>query len=95
MKKGALPPPPELLPATQEVLGAMAADSGISLTELRVDGGMSVNNFLMQFQADIFDATVVRTQVSETTALGAAYAAGRRDRYEGEFSEGRAHFVLC
>lgn len=61
---------------TREVLEAMAADSGISLTELRVDGGMSVNNFLMQFQSDILDATVVRPQVSETTALGAAYAAG-------------------
>ena len=61
---------------TREVLEAMAADSGISLTELRVDGGMSVNSFLMQFQADILDTTVVRPQVSETTALGAAYAAG-------------------
>jgi glycerol kinase len=61
---------------TREVLAAMEKDSGIRLSELRVDGGMVVNELLMQFQADILDVDVVRPQVTETTALGAAYAAG-------------------
>ncbi len=52
------------------------ADAGVPLTELRVDGGMTVNNMLMQFQADVLDVAVVRPEVVETTALGAAYAAG-------------------
>ena len=61
---------------TREVLDAMVKDSGVGITELRVDGGMVVNETLMQFQADILDVPVVRPQVIETTALGAAYAAG-------------------
>ncbi|HZJ05853.1 MAG TPA: glycerol kinase GlpK [Nocardioidaceae bacterium] len=61
---------------TREVLDAMNADSGVPLTELRVDGGMVVNETLMQFQADILGVDVVRPKVAETTALGAAYAAG-------------------
>jgi glycerol kinase len=61
---------------TLEVLDAMNADSGVPLRELRVDGGMAVNELLMQFQADILDVDVVRPEVVETTALGAAYAAG-------------------
>ncbi|MFW7415730.1 glycerol kinase GlpK [Demequina sp. SO4-18] len=61
---------------TAEVLDAMRADSGVELTELKVDGGMVVNEVLMQFQADILDVEVVRPKVAETTALGAAYAAG-------------------
>ncbi|WP_182112158.1 glycerol kinase GlpK [Actinotalea sp. JY-7876] len=61
---------------TREVLDAMNADSGVDLTELKVDGGMIANNLLMQFQADILGVPVVRPQVAETTALGAAYAAG-------------------
>ncbi|GAA1365851.1 glycerol kinase GlpK [Arthrobacter rhombi] len=61
---------------TREVLDAMNADSGVDLTELRVDGGMVANELLMQFQADILDVDVVRPEVAETTALGAAYAAG-------------------
>jgi glycerol kinase len=61
---------------TREVLDAMNADSGVALTELKVDGGMTANNLLMQFQADILDVPVVRPKVAETTALGAAYAAG-------------------
>lgn len=61
---------------TRDVLAAMEQDSGIKLSELRVDGGMVVNELLMQFQADILDASVVRPKVTETTALGAAYAAG-------------------
>jgi glycerol kinase len=61
---------------TREVLDAMNADSGVSLSELKVDGGMVVNETLMQFQADILGVDVVRPKVNETTALGAAYAAG-------------------
>jgi len=61
---------------TRDVLRAMELDSGIATRELRVDGGMVVNELLMQFQADILNATVVRPRVTETTALGAAYAAG-------------------
>jgi glycerol kinase len=59
-----------------EVLDAMQADSGIQLTELRVDGGACANNLLMQFQADLLGASVLRPQIQETTALGAAYLAG-------------------
>jgi len=61
---------------TREVLDAVNADSGVDLTELKVDGGMTANDALMQFQADILDVPVVRPVVAETTALGAAYAAG-------------------
>jgi glycerol kinase len=61
---------------TREVLDAMEADSGVSLKALKVDGGMVHNELLMQFQADILGVPVVRPKVAETTALGAAYAAG-------------------
>ncbi|GEL95329.1 glycerol kinase GlpK [Cellulomonas composti] len=61
---------------TREVLDAMNADSGVDLTELKVDGGMVQDELLMQFQADILGVDVVRPKVAETTALGAAYAAG-------------------
>jgi len=61
---------------TREVLTAMEQDSSIPITELRVDGGMVGNELLMQFQADIVDVPVVRPKITETTALGAAYAAG-------------------
>jgi len=61
---------------TREVLDAMEADSGVRLTELKVDGGMTANELLMQFQADQLGVEVVRPVVAETTALGAAYAAG-------------------
>jgi glycerol kinase len=61
---------------TREVLDAMEKDSRIKMQELRVDGGMVGNELLMQFQADILDVPVVRPKVAETTALGAAYAAG-------------------
>jgi glycerol kinase len=61
---------------TREVVEAMNADSGVALTSLKVDGGMVGNELLMQFQADILDVPVVRPVVAETTALGAAYAAG-------------------
>ncbi|MDY7075875.1 MAG: glycerol kinase GlpK [Chloroflexota bacterium] len=61
---------------TRDVLEAMRADSGIKLTTLKVDGGATVNDFLMQLQADVLGVEVVRPVVHETTALGAAYAAG-------------------
>ena len=61
---------------TLEVLLAMQKDSGIEISELRVDGGATVNNLLMQFQADLLQAKVVRPKITETTALGAAYMAG-------------------
>jgi len=59
-----------------DVLKAMEADAGIKLKELRVDGGASANDLLMQLQADLLNVPVVRPKVAETTALGAAYAAG-------------------
>ena len=62
--------------ATAEVLRAQEADSGISATELRVDGGACRNDFLMQFQSDILGTTVDRPKVVETTATGAAFLAG-------------------
>ncbi|MEL6821422.1 MAG: FGGY-family carbohydrate kinase, partial [Calditrichota bacterium] len=61
---------------TVDVLKAMEADSGIDITELRADGGATVNNLLMQIQADLLGTTVVRPEITETTALGAAYLAG-------------------
>jgi glycerol kinase len=61
---------------TKEVLDAMRVDSGVALDSLRVDGGMVVNELLMQFQADVLGVPVVRPRITETTSLGAAYAAG-------------------
>lgn len=61
---------------TMDVLKAMEADSGISIKELRVDGGATINNMLMQFQADILNTVTVRPKVVETTAMGAAFLAG-------------------
>ena len=61
---------------TFDVLKAMEADSGINIKELRVDGGATENNLLMQFQSDVLNTTVIRPIITETTALGAAYLAG-------------------
>jgi len=61
---------------TMDVIGAMEQDTGLTIHRLKVDGGASNNNFLMQFQSDIIDTTVQRAKVMETTALGAAYLAG-------------------
>jgi glycerol kinase len=61
---------------TRDVIEAMEEDSGVALAKLKVDGGMVANELLMQFQADILDVPVIRPKVTETTALGAAYAAG-------------------
>ncbi|QSB16531.1 glycerol kinase GlpK [Natronosporangium hydrolyticum] len=77
---------------TREVLDAMNADSGVALTELKVDGGMVGNELLMQFQADILDVPVIRPKVAETTALGAAYAAGLAVGYWQGLDELRANW---
>jgi glycerol kinase len=61
---------------TCDVLKAMEADSNISIKELRVDGGATANNLLMQFQSDVLNTTVIRPVITETTALGASYLAG-------------------
>ena len=61
---------------TKDIIEAMIEDSGINLTVLKVDGGASANNFLMQFQSDILNVNIERPEITETTALGAAYLAG-------------------
>jgi glycerol kinase len=72
---------------TMEVLQAMEADANISIKELRVDGGATGNNLLMQFQADILQTKVVRPAITETTALGAAYLAGLSTGYWKDLEE--------
>ncbi len=79
---------------TREVLEAMEKDSGVRLTALKVDGGMVKNNLLMQFQADILNAPVVRPKVTETTALGAAYAAGLAVGYWQNLDDLRANWQI-
>ncbi|HEX4047794.1 MAG TPA: FGGY-family carbohydrate kinase, partial [Elusimicrobiota bacterium] len=78
---------------TREVLEAMESDSGIELRSLRVDGGMVADELLMQFQADILDRRVVRPVVAETTALGAAYAAGLGAGLYKDVGELRSHWA--
>jgi glycerol kinase len=77
---------------TREVLDAMEKDSQVRLTSLKVDGGMVVNELLMQFQADILNVPVVRPKVAETTSLGAAYAAGLAVGYWKNFNELRSNW---
>lgn len=77
---------------TREVLAAMIADSGVAIGELKVDGGMAANDLLMQFQADILGVPVVRPRHLETTALGAAYAAGLGVGFFGSVEEIAAHW---
>ncbi|KAB2825024.1 glycerol kinase GlpK [Aliivibrio finisterrensis] len=72
---------------TRDVIDAMQADSGIKLSALRVDGGAVANNFLMQFQSDVLDVAVHRPQVTEVTALGAAYLAGLAVGFWGSLDE--------
>ncbi len=72
---------------TADVLKAMEADSGIEIKELRVDGGATVNNLLMQFQSDLLNTSVVRPRITETTALGAAYLAGLATGYWNSIDE--------
>ena len=77
---------------SREVLDAVNADSGVPLTELKVDGGAAANDLLMQFQADILGVSVVRPVVAETTALGAAYAAGLAVGFWNDLDELRANW---
>jgi glycerol kinase len=79
---------------TREVLEAMEKDSGVALTALKVDGGMVINELLMQFQADILAVPVVRPKVAETTSLGAAYAAGLAVGYWQNMDELRANWAV-
>jgi glycerol kinase len=79
---------------SREVVEAMEMDSGIPLESLRVDGGMVVNDLLMQFQADILNREVVRPVIQETTALGAAYAAGLAVRFFSGLEELRANWAV-
>jgi glycerol kinase len=78
---------------TREVLDAMNADSGVDLTALKVDGGMVFNDLLMQFQADVLGVPVIRPKVAETTALGAAYAAGLAVGYWAEVEDLRENWA--
>jgi glycerol kinase len=77
---------------TREVLDAMNSDSGVPLTALKVDGGMVFNDLLMQFQADVLGVPVIRPKVAETTALGAAYAAGLAVGFWKEVEDLRANW---
>ena len=79
---------------TREVLDAMESDSGVKLTALKVDGGMVFNELLMQFQSDILNVPVVRPKVAETTALGAAYAAGLAVGFWKDFNELRSNWGM-
>ena len=79
---------------TREVVEAMEKDSQISLASLRVDGGMVANELLMQFQADILNREVVRPVIQETTALGAAYAAGMAVKFFSGLQELRANWAV-
>jgi glycerol kinase len=79
---------------TREVLDAMEKDSGVKLTALKVDGGMVFNELLMQFQADILNVPVIRPKVAETTALGAAYAAGLAVGFWKDYDEFRANWGM-
>ena len=79
---------------TMDIVNAMQKDAGITLKELKVDGGASRNNLLMQFQADILGTSVIRPQVTETTALGAAYLAGLATGYWGSIEEIRSLWAI-
>jgi glycerol kinase len=79
---------------TWDVLAAMARDAGVSVSALRVDGGMVVNDALMQFQCDILNVPVVRPKVIETTALGAAYAAGLAVGYWHDLEDLRGNWQV-
>ena len=78
----------------RDVVEAMQADSGIALSSLKTDGGMVVNELLMQFQADILNAPVIRPKVTETTALGAAYAAGLAVGFWAGIEDLRANWAV-
>jgi glycerol kinase len=79
---------------TREILDAMKEDSGVELKNLKVDGGMVFNQLLMQFQADILNVPVVRPKIAETTALGAAYAAGLAVRFWNSLDDLRSNWQV-
>ena len=70
-----------------DIVAAMERDAGVKLAELKVDGGASRNNLMMQFQADILGTAVIRPEVTETTAMGACYLAGLAVGYWGSLDE--------
>lgn len=78
-----------------DVIAAMEEDAGMQIRRLQVDGGASRNDFLMQFQSDLLDARVVRSTISETTALGAAYLAGLAIGYWNDLPAIRAQFQIA
>ena len=80
---------------SREILVALAAESGVELKQLRVDGGITNNNLCMQIQADVLQIEIVRPQIVETTALGAAYAAGLAVRYWKSAEELKAKSVIA
>ncbi len=77
-----------------DVIRAMEEDAGITVKSLKVDGGASANNFLMQFQADILNGKIVRPVVAETTALGAAYLAGLSVGYYADVDEIKSNWQV-
>ena len=79
---------------TMDVINAMILDAGVGLKELRVDGGASRNNLLMQFQSNVLGQTVIRPQTTETTALGAAYLAGLATGYWDNIDEIRKQWSV-
>ena len=79
---------------TRDVLDAIVSDTGLSLSGLRVDGGASANNLLMQFQADILDQPLFRPVIRETTALGAAYLAGLSTGFWNDLGEITCRWTL-
>jgi glycerol kinase len=77
---------------TMDIVGAMEKDAGVKLSELKVDGGASRNNLMMQFQADVLGTSVIRPKVTETTALGACYLAGLAVGYWSSLDEIKAQW---
>jgi glycerol kinase len=78
----------------RDIVEAMNKDSGVTLTSLKVDGGMVGNDLLMQFQSDILNVPVIRPTITETTALGAAYAAGLAVDYWSDREELRRNWSM-
>jgi glycerol kinase len=78
---------------TRDIVEAMDKDSGVKLSRLKADGGMVYNNLLMQFQADTLSVPVIRPKVTETTALGAAYAAGLAVGFWSDLNELRRNWA--
>ena len=76
-----------------DIVNAMEKDAGVKLAELKVDGGASRDNLLMQFQADILGTNVIRPQVTETTAKGACYLAGLATGFWGSVEEIRSQWL--